>query len=118
MKTIRTVLLAAVIAGAGCKSIYDRDVTAVVTGPATVKVGETVVLQATLEYSRGAAEIIGPSTAGLVMWSSSDVAIARVDVFGGVTGVAPGSVTITATPAPGNVDGTRTAGTHAMTVVP
>ena len=117
MKTIRTLLLAALIAGAGCESIYDRDVTAVVTGPATVQVGATVVLTATLEYSRGASEIVGPSTATLVIWSSSDITIATVDVFGGVTGVAPGSVTITATPAPGNVDGTRTAGTHAMTVV-
>jgi uncharacterized protein YjdB len=119
MKKMRVLFLAGVIAiaGAGCKSIYDRDVTAVVTGPATVQVGATVVLSVTLEYSRGAAEVIGPSQAAFVMWSSSDITIATVDVFGGVTGIAPGSVTITATPAPGNVDGSRTPGTHAMTVV-
>lgn len=118
MRTMRILLLAGVAAAAGCEAIYDRDVTAVVSGPATVRVGTTVLLSATLQYSRGPAQVIGPSQAGFVMWSSSDIAIATVDVFGGVTGIAPGSVTITATPAPGNVDGTRTPGTHAMTVVP
>jgi uncharacterized protein YjdB len=117
MRYVRLAVLAALVAaGAACESIYDRDVTVVVTGPTTVQVGETVLLNARLEYSKGLPEIVGPSTAALVSWSSSNTTIATVDFFGFVTGVAPGSVTITATPASGITDGKRTAGTHAMTV--
>ena len=116
MKRLRTALLAFIAVAAGCEGIYQRDITAVVTGPATLAVGATVLLQCTLEYSDGSKNPLSPATATAVVWSSSNNAIATVDFFGAVTGVAPGSVTITATPAPFQTDGKRTAGTHTMTI--
>ena len=112
----RALLVTLAVAATGCESIYQRDITASVTGPATVAVGATVLLQCTLDYSDGTRTPLSPATATAVVWTSSNNAIATVDFFGGVTGVAPGSVTITATPAPFSTDGKRNPGTHAMTV--
>ena len=116
MKWMRTALLGVIAVAAGCEGIYQRDITAVVTGPSTLAVGSTVLLQCTLEYSDGSKSPLSPASASAVVWTSSNNSIATVDFFGAVTGVAPGSVTITATPAPFQTDGKRTAGTHAMTV--
>ena len=112
----RALLVTLVVAATGCEPIYERDITATVTGPATLAVGATVLLQCTLDYSDGTRSPLSPATASAVVWTSSNNAIATVDFFGGVTGVAPGSVTITATPAPFSTDGKRNPGTHAMTV--
>ena len=116
MKTIRAALLVALAAAAGCESIYERDITAVVTGPATLAVGATVLLQCTLEYSDGSKNPLSPATASAVVWTSSNNNVATVDFFGVVAGVAPGSVTITATPAPFQTDGKRTPGSITITV--
>jgi len=112
----RLLLLAAIVSAAGCEGIYQRDVTAVVTGPSTVAVGASVLLNVTLEFEDGKKDPLGPAGAGSVLWSTSNSAIATVDMFGVVTGVARGSVTITATPSPFITDGKRTPGTHNMTV--
>ena len=116
MKRMRAALLGLVVVAAGCEGLYQRDITAVVTGPATLAVGQTVLLQCTLEYSDGTKSPLSPSLVGVVVWTSSNNEVATVDAFGGVTGVAPGTVTITATPAPFQTDGTRTPGSHTMTV--
>ena len=117
MKISRILLLLSLVASAaGCESIYERDVTVTVTGPTTIAVGATVLLTAKLDYSNGVSETIGPSTAGSVIWSSSNTAIATVDVFGAVTGVAKGTVTITCTASPFLTDGKRTPGTLDITV--
>ena len=121
MKTntrIVRVLGAAILAAAvaSCEGAYQRDITATVTGPSTVAVGSTVLLTVRLDYSDGASEILTPATAGAVIWTSSNNAIATVDGFGGVTCVSRGSATITATPSPFSTDGKRTPGTHTITV--
>lgn len=112
----RTALLALALFATGCEGIYQRDITAVVSGPSTVAVGASVLLTVTLQYEGGDSLVLGPGDAGSVNWTSSDTAIATVDFFGVVKGVAPGAVTITATPSSLTTDGTRTPGTHAMTV--
>jgi uncharacterized protein YjdB len=60
--------------------------------PASVNVGQTVQLTATLKDANGAT-----LTGRTVTWSSSSTGIATVSSTGLVTGVAAGSVTITAT---------------------
>jgi uncharacterized protein YjdB len=118
MKTVRLYLLAIVLAGAaGCETLYTRDVTAVLTGASTVAVGATTQITCTLEYSDGEKLTLGPSHAGTVLWQTSNADVARVDIFGIVTGIAPGTATITATPSPYTTGtGKRTAGTHQITV--
>ena len=117
MKTSRMLACIALAASAAaCESIYERDITAPVSGPTTVAVGASVILTARLDYSNGVSETVGPSTAGSVVWSSSNTAVATVDVFGVVTGVAKGTATITATPSPLLTDGKRTPGTLEITV--
>jgi uncharacterized protein YjdB len=60
---------------------------------ATVKVGERTSFQARVTQRDGGslADIDAAAT-----WTSSDPAVATVDVHGGVLGVAPGEVTVTA----------------------
>jgi uncharacterized protein YjdB len=112
----RALLFTLVIAAAGCEGIYQRDITATVTGPSTVAVGSTVLLQCVLEYSDGTKSPLSPASASAVFWTSSNNAVATVDFFGAVTGVAKGEATITATPAPFSTDGKKTPGTHTITV--
>lgn len=118
MKKVRLFAFAAVvIASSACETLYTRDVTAVLTGSSTVAVGATTPITCTLEYSDGEKLVLGPSHAGAVLWQTSNGDVARVDIFGIVTGIAPGTVTITATPAPTTTgSGKRTAGTHQITV--
>lgn len=110
-------IAAACGAGTACETMYGRDVTAVITGPTTVAVGATVLLSVRLEYSDGSFVDLGPSHIGTVVWQSSNTAVATIDAAGVVTGVARGSVTITATPHPTTTGtGKRNADTHDMTV--
>lgn len=69
-------------------------VASVVVAPATstVTTGETTALVATVQDARGVVVTDRP-----VSWKSSNVAVATVSATGVVTGVSPGSVTITAT---------------------
>jgi uncharacterized protein YjdB len=74
---------------------------------ATIEVGATVQLSATLKDSNG-----NPLTGRTVTWTTSDATIATVDATGLVSGKAPGGpVTITAT-------SEGKAGTAAVTVTP
>jgi hypothetical protein len=115
----RLLTLLFVAASLACTpGLYKRDVTATVTGPAKVAVGESVLLAATLEYSDGSSWGPSPSVNASVAWASSDTARASVDASTGrVTGVAPGEVTITATPSATTTGtGRRLAGTLRLTV--
>ena len=71
--------------------IKDVDSVAVTPGTATVAVGQSTPLAASVLDSSGA-----PLANVPVAWSSSDNTIATVAPTGTVTGVAPGSATITA----------------------
>ena len=102
----------------GCTpGMYSRDVTAVVSGPTSVRVGATVQLTVRLEFSDGSVRLLAPSMMASVEWSSSNTAVASINFQGTVTGVAPGTAVITATPATTSTGtGDRTAGTHTITV--
>lgn len=114
---MKALLFVALTLAAACgPGLYNRDVTAVLSGPATVAVGATVAITVRLDYSDGQSLTLGPSHVGTVIWSSSNTARATVDQFGIVTGVSPGAVTITATPTSTTSDGKRTAGTHQLIV--
>lgn len=97
--------------------MYRRDVTASVSGPTKVAVGSTIQLTVRLAYSDGTTRLLTPTTMASVDWTTSNAAIATVNFQGTVTGVAPGSVTITATPsATSTGTGDRIPGTQAVTV--
>lgn len=91
-RTTLIILLAAVLAGCG-DAIGPEDVASVTLSPAsdTIQVGGTVKLTATLTGKDGK-----PITTLKINWSSSSNSIASVDTTGLVTGVGPGSATITA----------------------
>lgn len=97
--------------------LYSRDVTAVVSGPTRVAAGSTIQLTVRLEFSDGFTRLLTPTTMASVDWTTSDAALATVNFQGIVTGIAPGSVTITATPAlTATGTGERIPGNHALTV--
>ena len=106
------------LAAAACNTgLYRRDVTAVVSGPTSVQTGATVQLNVRLEYSDGSVRLLAPSMMGSIEWSSSNTSVARVNFQGTVTGVAPGTATITATPAMTSTgSGERIPGTHTISV--
>ena len=116
MKKTRVWLMGLALLVAGCEGLYQRDITAVISGPTSVAVGASVLLTVTLEYEGGDSLTLGPGDAGSITWESSNNAVATVDFFGVVTGVAPGTATITATPRSVTTDGKRTPDTHDMTV--
>jgi Bacterial Ig-like domain (group 2) len=98
---------------------YSRDVTAQVTGPTTVRVGEAIQLAVTLTFSDGTSSPLGPSRIGWVMFESSNTSVLTVSEAGEVRGIAPGTAIVTATPdATTTGTGKRTEGTIAITVVP
>lgn len=66
---------------------------AVTPSPAAVGVAAKLQLIATATFVGGATSLVTP----LVQWSSSNAAVATVDLFGVVTGVGAGTATITAT---------------------
>jgi uncharacterized protein YjdB len=80
--------------GSATISVVPMPVGSVTVSPATadVTVGQTVTLSSTVRDTSGAIVVDRPVT-----WRSSDIAIATVSSAGVVTGVAPGTVTITAT---------------------
>lgn len=108
---------AQVAASAGGKSVIvpvtvaARAVALVRLTPATstIRVGATQLLTAQLLDSTGAT-LTGPT----VSWSTSAAAVATVSAAGVVTGVTPGSVTITATA--GSVSGTAVVAVQAIPV--
>jgi uncharacterized protein YjdB len=98
---------------------YSRDVTALVTGPASVRVGEVSQLVVTLMYSDGTSNPLRPSQFGGVTLESSNTRVLTVSAAGEVHGIAPGTATVTATPSVTSTGtGKRTAGTIAISVVP
>lgn len=74
----------------------------IITEKATTHVGGTVQLDATilteveLKPADATTNGLGSSEGMTILWSSSDKSIATVDANGVVTGIAPGTVTITA----------------------
>lgn len=78
-------------AEASIEVVYAVDNVEVTPAMPSVIVGETVQLDAKA-YAMNGAEVFRPTT-----WSSGDPTLATVDMSGLVTGVAPGTVTITAT---------------------
>ena len=99
--------------------MYSRDVTAQVTGPATVHVGEVIQLAVTLTFSDGTSNPLQPSEISAVIFDSSNTSVLTVSEAGEVRGIAPGTATVTATPSVTSTGtGKRTAGTIAITVVP
>ena len=98
---------------------YSRDVTAHVTGPATLRVGEVIQLAVTLTFSDGTSNPLQPSQISSVMFDSSNTSVLTVSEAGEVRGIALGTATVTATPSATTTGtGKRTAGTIAITVVP
>jgi Bacterial Ig-like domain (group 2) len=98
--------------------MYSRDVTAQVTGPSTVRVGEVIQLAVTLIFSDGTSNPLEPSQISEVTFDSSNTNVLTVSKAGEVRGIAPGTATVTATPAVTSTGtGKRTAGTIAITVV-
>jgi uncharacterized protein YjdB len=75
-------------------TVSATEVASVVVDPATTTVvmGGTVELTATARDGLGAILLDRP-----VAWATSDAGVAEVDMHGTVTGIGPGSVTITAT---------------------
>lgn len=104
---------------AACGREYGRDVTAQVTGPATVRVGEVIQLAVTLAFSDGTSNLVQPSQTSSVDLESSNTSVLTVSVAGQVRGIAPGTAIVKATPSVTSTGtGKRTAGTIAITVVP
>jgi uncharacterized protein YjdB len=98
---------------------YSRDVTAQVTGPASVRVGEVIQLAVTLTFSDGTSNLLQPSQISGVVFESSNTSVLTVSMAGEVRGIAPGTATVTATPSVTSTGtGKRTAGTIVITVVP
>lgn len=111
------VALAASLVACGTPAMYKRDVTAVIEGPSRVAVGQSIQLNARLDYSDGATWATQPSVNDNVDWVSSNPAVAVVGGAGLVTGVTPCEVTITATPRASTTGvGQRIPGSFRMTV--
>jgi hypothetical protein len=109
----------ALISLTACFGEYSRDVTAQVTGPATVRVGEVIQLAVTLTFSDGTSGLVQPSQTSSIILESSNTSVLTVSVDGVARGIAPGTATVTATPSVTSTGtGKRTAGTIAITVVP
>jgi hypothetical protein len=113
------VVALALISLTACFSEYSRDVTAQVTGPATVRVGEVIQLAVTLTFSDGTSNPVQPSQTSSIIMESSNTSVLTVSVAGEVRGIAPGTATVKATPSVMSTGtGKRTAGTIAIAVVP
>ena len=96
-----------------------RNVVAVVTGPSSLRVGETAQLSITLTFPDGRMNPVQPSQGTLIEVRSSDTRVLTVSASGEVRGVSPGSAIVTVTPSTAAAEGNnRVPGTIAITVVP
>jgi trimeric autotransporter adhesin len=103
-KVAETLVVALVCAiGPGCNGFFvDPTLTSITVGPsATINETGTVQMSAVGTYNDGSTKSISN-----VFWSSSDTTVASIDGAGLVTGISPGSATITG--ASGTVSGTAT----------
>ena len=117
LSTLLVVALALTILP-GCRKCTSGDVTAQVTGPATIHVDEVVQLIVTNTYSDTPSSPVQPSFRS-IRWESSNPNILTVSLDGAARGIAPGMATVTATPlvnCAGPID--RIPGTLTITVVP
>jgi uncharacterized lipoprotein YajG len=91
-------------------------VTAIVTGPSSVRVGESAQLSITLRFDDGRTDSLAPSQITSTMIRSSNTSVLTVSPSGEVRGIAPGTVTVTVVPS--TTDGSPIAGWLAISVVP
>src|SRR4051794_1038263 len=93
------VAIVASLALAACEpALYKRGVTASVTGPSTLQVGEVAQLAVTLTFSDGASYPVEPSRSSYIRLQSSNPGVLSVSSRGEVRGIAPGTATVTVTP--------------------
>jgi trimeric autotransporter adhesin len=107
-KTIGTATITASVEGRSATAsvnVKSATVTSVAVTSGTVRVGSRVQLRATGTLNDGTTQTL---TGSAVNWSSSDQSKATVDADGNVTGVAVGTVTITATNPASNMSGSAT----------
>lgn len=88
-------VLILVVVSVGCTGFFvNPTLTSLAVGPSTptIQQGNTLQMAATGTYDDGSTKAL----TGKVLWSSSDSAIASINSTGLMTGVSPGSATITA----------------------
>jgi hypothetical protein len=96
-----------------------RNVVAVVTGPSTLRVGETAQLSVTLTFPDGRNNPVQPSQTTSIDVHSSDTRILTVTPSAEVQGISPGSAIVTVTPSMAAAENyNRVPGTIAIRVVP
>jgi hypothetical protein len=96
-----------------------RNVIAVVTGPSSVRVGETAQLSITLTFPDGRNNPVPPSQTTSIEVRSSDTRILTVTPSAEVQGISPGSAVVTVTPSMAIAENyNRVPGTIAIRVVP
>ncbi len=91
------------VVGAGCNSFFvNPTLTSITVGPtATIDQNGTVQMSAVGTYNDGTTQPLSN-----VLWSSSDTSVVSISTSGLVTGISPGTATITG--ASGTVSGTAT----------
>jgi hypothetical protein len=95
------------------------NVVAVVTGPSTLRVGETAQLSITLTFPDGRMTPVQPSQPTLIEVRSSDTRVLTVSASAEVRGISPGSAVVTVTPSPAAAENNnRVPGVITITVVP
>ena len=95
------------------------NVVAVVSGPSSLRVGETAQLSITLTFPDGRMNPVQPSQGTLIEIRSSDTRILTVSASGEVRGISPGSAIVTVTPSTASAENNnRVPGILAITVVP
>jgi hypothetical protein len=94
-------------------------VTAIVTGPSSVRVGESAQLSVTLQFDDGRTNMLAPSQISSTTIQSSNTSVLTVSARGEVRGVSPGTATVTVIPS-ATADGNYSPipGWLAITVVP
>ncbi len=121
VQVVGMVLAALAVMGMSACSpgLYRRKVTASVTGPSSIRVGETAQLSITLTFSDGTSNLLQPSQASSVEVQSSNPSVLTVTGDGQIRGISPGTATVTVTPSVTSVgNNNRTPGTLAIVVIP
>jgi len=83
-------------AGAGCTGFFvNPTLSSIAVGPQTQSIAQATTIQmvATGTYNDGSTQNLGGAS---LFWNSSDTTVATITTAGLVTGIGPGSVTITA----------------------